>query len=54
MRKILKDNASTQYNNMDYTLQILQEAAKNGENKEIRNKHGKNIKDMLGTSRIFN
>ncbi len=32
---------------------ILKEAVKNGENMETQVQHAENIKDMLGTDRIF-
>ena len=47
---IVKNNESVQYANKN---EIFRELKKAVQNREIQNKHSENIKDMLGTDRIF-
>lgn len=53
IKKIIKDNEPAQYTNKREVVRALKEAVKNGESSEIQTQHVENIKDMLGTDRIF-
>ena len=52
--KIIFENEPANYSNKRDVVRVLKEAVKNGDNKEIQDRHVKNIKDMLGKDRIFN
>ncbi len=52
--KIIFENEPANYSNKKDVVRVLKEAVKNGDNKEIQDRHVKNIKDMLGKDRIFN
>lgn len=51
--KIILDNEPANYSNKRDVVSVLKEAVKNGDNKEILDRHVKNVKDMLGKDRIF-
>ena len=53
IKTILNQNDTIQYENKKYILDILNEAALNGDNKEIKMKHIDDIHDMIGRNRIF-
>lgn len=53
MEIITKKNEPAQYTDKHEVVRVLKEAVLNGENVETQNKHIENIKDMLGTERIF-
>jgi hypothetical protein len=48
IKTILNQNDTIQYENKKYILDILNEAALNGDNKEIKMKHIDDIHDMIG------
>ena len=50
---ILKKNDPFQYSNRGEVMRVLKEAEKNGEWQENQIQHIENVKDMLGTDRIF-
>jgi len=50
---ILSGNDTVHYENEEEIVRVLNEAVKNGENIETQIQHTGNIKDMLGTDRIF-
>ncbi len=50
---ILRDNKPFLYTNVNEVIRILREAVTNGGMIENQIQHSKNIKDMLGTDRIF-
>ena len=50
---IMNKNESVNYSDKLEIIRVLKEAVQNGEDIEIRNKHIKNIRDMLGNDRIF-
>ncbi|MDR1006402.1 MAG: NERD domain-containing protein [Bacteroidales bacterium] len=50
---IMKNNIPAHYTNKIEVINILKEAVKNGESKDIRIQHIENINDMLGKDRIF-
>ena len=53
IRKIINENEPAKYTNKREVVNILNSAVKNGEDKDVSNKHAENIKDMLGKHRIF-
>ncbi|MFA6403908.1 MAG: nuclease-related domain-containing protein [Salinivirgaceae bacterium] len=53
VKTILNHNNPAPYTNKNEIVQILKEAVKNGENREIQLQHQENIKDLLGKERIF-
>ncbi|HYF67819.1 MAG TPA: NERD domain-containing protein [Ohtaekwangia sp.] len=53
VRKILRDNQPYIYSNENEIIWILREAVTNGGNLKNQTHHSENIKDMLGTHRIF-
>jgi Nuclease-related domain len=53
METIMKNNELARYTNKSEIVQVLKEAVKNGEDKEIQIQHIRNVKDMLGKDRIF-
>jgi hypothetical protein len=53
VRNILRDNEPITYSNETEVIRILREAVANGGNKINQIQHSENIKDMLGTHRIF-
>ncbi len=53
MDTIIKNNELARYINKSEVVQVLKEAVKNGEDKEIQIQHIKNVRDMLGKDRIF-
>jgi hypothetical protein len=53
VRNILKDNKPIIYTNENEVVQILREAVINGGNIKNQIQHSENIKDMLGTHRVF-
>ena len=53
MKIIIRHNESAQCYNKDEIVRILKEAVLNGENTEIKNRHIRDINDMLGKNRIF-
>lgn len=53
VRTILRDNKPFLYLNRDEVIRILGNAVTNGGIKEIQVQHSENIKDMLGTHRVF-
>lgn len=50
---IMKNNELARYTNKNEIVRILQEAVKNGEDKETQVQHIKNVREMLGKDRIF-
>ncbi len=54
MNKILSESMPANYSNKREIVNLLEQAVKNGENKEIIERHSKNIKDMLGKERVYN
>jgi len=53
LQKILNDNPNYQYRNKDEVISILHEAKINGGVIENQKQHIANVRDMLGTDRIF-
>jgi hypothetical protein len=53
MRTILTGNTTVLYNNENEIVRVLQNAVVNGGNKDTQTQHVVNIKDMLGSDRIF-
>jgi hypothetical protein len=53
MNIITSKNEPAQYTDKYEVVKVLQEAVRNGEYKEIRTQHIKNIEDMTGKHRIF-
>lgn len=53
METLMKNNEHAHYTNKYEIVQTLNEAVKNGEDKEVQIQHVKNIRDMLGKDRIF-
>ena len=53
LRDILKDNNPFIYSNVNEVIRILREAVTNGADTKNQNQHNENIKDMLGTHRVF-
>ncbi|WP_051220753.1 nuclease-related domain-containing protein [Flavobacterium filum] len=53
IQNIFNQNDPIQYHNEKYIFDILNEAALNGDNKQIKIKHIENINVMLGRNRIF-
>jgi len=53
VRTILRDNRPYIYNNENEVIRILREAVTNGGNIKNQIQHSENIKDMLGTHRVF-
>ena len=53
VRTILRNNEPVKYANENEIFRELKGAVQNGENEGIIKKHTENIKDMLGTDRIF-
>ncbi|PIF60049.1 nuclease-like protein [Flavobacterium sp. 2] len=53
VKKIIKENEPANYKSKRDVVYVLSEAVENGNNKEISERHIKNIKDMLGEDRIF-
>jgi hypothetical protein len=47
---IMKDNELARYTDKHEVVRVLKEAMKNGEDKETRIQHIKNVRDMLGVS----
>lgn len=53
IKKITQENQTANYTNKREVLKLLNNAVKNGEQKNVLSKHIENIKDMLGEHRIF-
>lgn len=53
IKTIIYENNSIEYTDKNDLVRILKEATVNGRNIEIQNQHIENIRDMLGTDRIF-
>jgi len=53
VKTILRDNKPFIYSNENEIILILREAVRNGENIMNQNQHKENIKNMLGTHRVF-
>ncbi len=51
--KIIFENEPANYSNKRDVARVLKEAVKNGEKKEVQDRHVKNVKDMLGKDRVF-
>lgn len=54
INKIKNDNEPAIYSNKKDVVRVLKEAVKNGEKKEVRDRHVKNVNEMLGKDRIYN
>jgi hypothetical protein len=50
---IMNKNEPANYSDEFEIIRVLKEAVQNGEEIEIRKKHIKNVRDMLGKDRIF-
>ena len=50
---IVQENPLANYKDKHRVVEILKEAVVNGNKLETENQHIENIKDMLGTDRIF-
>lgn len=53
VRTIMQDNPLANYKDKHNVIKVLKEAVNNGSSTETETKHIENIKDMLGTDRIF-
>jgi hypothetical protein len=53
IKTIMDKNKSVNYSDKSEIIRVLKEAVQKGENKEIQNKHIRNVRDMLGKDRIF-
>ena len=53
IKNITNENEPANYINKREILNLLKNAVKNGENKDITNKHIANIKNRLGEHRIY-
>ena len=53
MKMILSGHEPANYTNKREVVDVLKEALKNGESKEVQAQHAENIKDMLGRDRVF-
>ncbi len=53
METLMKSDEVAHYTNKTEVVRILKEAVANGEDKEIRIQHIKNVREMLGRDRIF-
>ncbi len=53
MKTLMKNNELARYTNKNEIVRILNEAVKNGEDKETQIQHIKNVREMLGRDRIF-
>ncbi len=50
---ILKENPTLEYPDKEGVIRTLKSAVKNGELISVRQKHGENIKEMIGDHRVF-
>jgi ethanolamine ammonia-lyase large subunit len=53
IKTIMDKNKSVIYSDKSEIIRVLKEAVQKDENKEVQNKHIKNVRDMLGKDRIF-
>ena len=53
IKTIMKENKPINYSDKYEIIRVLKEAVQKGENKEVQNKHIRNVRDMLGKDRIF-
>ena len=53
IESILQNNPVANYKNKHNVINILKKAVANGNNAKIEEQHIDNIKDMLGSDRIF-
>lgn len=51
--KIIQSNPPAPYTNKYEVIRVLKAAVENGKNKEMQVQHVENIRDMLGTHRVF-
>lgn len=53
IQKIINDNPSFEYKNREEIIGVLRKAVANGNDIEIQHQHISNVRDLLGTDRIF-
>ena len=53
INSIINENSAANYKDKHNVVKILKESVANGNKKEIEVQHVENIKDMLGTDRVF-
>ena len=53
VKMILQENSIAEYKNKHHVIDILKKSVANGNNYEVEKKHISNIRDMLGSDRIF-
>ena len=53
LKEIKRNNEPAPFSDKHEIIRFLDEAVKNGENRDVQQKHIENINDMLGKNRIF-
>ena len=53
IEKILSESKLANYSNKREIVNLLEQAVKNGENKEVVMQHAENIKNMIGKERVY-